>query len=598
MRIRSVGRAPLSWLRALASVVLMTALLATVSLVAPVRSALASEMPTFRVDQSTNADYRIWLNVIGAYFADRLIPDSDIGMTEYGSAEIFAIEVAHGGESIHLVFSRDDLYLVGYYRPSDGVYSYFNDRNNRSNAYRPPGLLASYEMSYGGSYKDLQRVAGVQRKNLRLGRAPLGAAIDILSEGSTTPDDEEARALLLVIQMLAEAARFTPIAQAVAASWNTPAPLGADLIAIQVNWTELSRLAYHGTVALSDENDMVPQDYGGVDPFTVGTLRFDSQRDAQDVLTIARGCDDMPPEGLTASRSETVEGDPADCAFTPNTYAVTVKSVTFANPGDAGGDPEPYGYLDVSYGYTPADPKRTHQWSRFWSVDADSTETVGAATINYDHIFTGISGQVCFSGWVYDQDSSGADDRLTPEWELPNPEEECGVDGTWTLWGPEGTVTIDYEVNQIFDCTNQTVYSQCVDYHRDFYVVTNQISFTQPGDAGEGPEPYGAITLEEPGATTTAGDTVWSVDPDDARELEYYTQVYVEKIEFGERPQTSAPCLKFDVKDEDGAGNADDQIAGPGVACGKNGKLIIGTAVGRVSLIYQLFRILVSHDEL
>lgn len=64
------------------------------------------------------------------------------------------------------------------------------------------------------------------------------------------------------------------------------------------------------------------------------------------------------------------------------------------------------------------------------------------------------------------------------------------------------------------------------------------------------------------------------------------------------RPQTSAPCFRFDVKDQDGAGNADDQIAGPGVACGQDGKLIIGTAVGRVSLLYQLFRILVSHDEL
>nr|AAM89507.1 type 1 ribosome-inactivating protein musarmin le [Muscari armeniacum] len=145
----------------------------------------------------------------------------------------FDIVLTAGAHTTTARFRRDNLYLVGYEMKTD-TWLEFGRR-------RDPQLIRGSEfLGFDGSYTDLERHAGSVTK-MDINRAILMTSVQDLTESTTT--SVRAKALVVVIQMICEAARFISVENHFASTLATqraklPLWMMEDL---QKNWARISR---------------------------------------------------------------------------------------------------------------------------------------------------------------------------------------------------------------------------------------------------------------------------------------------------------------------------------------------------------------------
>lgn len=103
----------------------------------------------------------------------------------------------------------------------------------------------SYKLHFDGSYRALERVANVSRERIELGIEDLASAVLHLRYWAPPKKDEQsvAKNLLVLIQMVSEAARFTVIENRIGECIENGASFqpGAELADLQTSWKKLSK---------------------------------------------------------------------------------------------------------------------------------------------------------------------------------------------------------------------------------------------------------------------------------------------------------------------------------------------------------------------
>ncbi len=93
----------------------------------------------------------------------------------------------------------------------------------------PPGIRRTEALPFGGGRSDLETAADVRRSGISLGRRPLGIAVTSLHRNRDPKCT--ARGILVLSEMLCEAARFPALADAMSRIWMTGGRLSAAPVA-------------------------------------------------------------------------------------------------------------------------------------------------------------------------------------------------------------------------------------------------------------------------------------------------------------------------------------------------------------------------------
>jgi len=208
-------------------------------------------------------------------------------------------------QSVDLWISPDNLYVRGFTASSNGQTYEFNDSsyhltqaldNNGAGAFVGRGREGAgagvIPLGYGSDYNDLVRNAGVGRERLNFSFDSFRNAIRTLSTATTPAGTANARALILLIQLTSEAARFHDVYG-----------LGADIMRsssihheglpmlqqrLENQWSALSNYALRVSNNATTPPLHVPQ---------VGTLH--SFRDVQRYMALLAGAPLAVPGGLS-----------------------------------------------------------------------------------------------------------------------------------------------------------------------------------------------------------------------------------------------------------------------------------------------------------
>jgi hypothetical protein len=194
--------------------------------------------------------------------------------TNPGSTEIFTVNVTHSGapsssstpSSFRLIMRASDLFVLGWVidGPSgqERVF-FFSEEDTGYRGVDGDGELVP--VPFSGSYGDLENAAGRTRTGLKLnGSSWLTVFVDMIETSvDETGQDAVARAMLALIPAVAEGARFDPIQQAVAPSFDagehvvTPAES-----ALMNDWSKASKQL------VDNLNNLTPIDFTVDDPLT------------------------------------------------------------------------------------------------------------------------------------------------------------------------------------------------------------------------------------------------------------------------------------------------------------------------------------------
>ncbi|WP_327419037.1 ribosome-inactivating family protein [Streptomyces sp. NBC_01233] len=90
----------------------------------------------------------------------------------------------------------------------------------------PPGIRRTEALPFGGGRFDLETAADVRRSGISLGRRPLGNAVIWLHRNRDPK--YTAHGILVLSEMLCEAARYPALADAMSRIWMTGGRLSAD----------------------------------------------------------------------------------------------------------------------------------------------------------------------------------------------------------------------------------------------------------------------------------------------------------------------------------------------------------------------------------
>ncbi|XP_027351670.1 abrin-a-like [Abrus precatorius] len=141
-------------------------------------------------------------------------------------------------ESIEVGIDVTNAYVVAY---RAGTQSYFlRDAPTSASDYLFTGT-DQYSLPFNGTYGDLERWAHQSRQQIPLGLQALTHAISFLRSGGSD-NEEKARSLIVIIQMVSEAARFRYISNRVGVSIRTGTAFQPDpaMISLENNWGRLS----------------------------------------------------------------------------------------------------------------------------------------------------------------------------------------------------------------------------------------------------------------------------------------------------------------------------------------------------------------------
>ncbi|XP_027352709.1 agglutinin-1 [Abrus precatorius] len=141
--------------------------------------------------------------------------------------------------SIQLGIDLTNAYVVAYRAGSESFF--FRDAPASASTYLFTGTQ-QYSLPFDGNYDDLEKWAHQSRQRISLGLEALRQGIKFLRSGAS--DDEEiARTLIVIIQMVAEAARFRYISKLVVISLTNRAAFQPDpsMLSLENTWEPLSR---------------------------------------------------------------------------------------------------------------------------------------------------------------------------------------------------------------------------------------------------------------------------------------------------------------------------------------------------------------------
>ncbi|KAJ4851105.1 hypothetical protein Tsubulata_048266 [Turnera subulata] len=146
-----------------------------------------------------------------------------------------------GAGSITVALDVTDANVVAYQAGHESYF--FNDASNLafSNLFT---RTEKKKLSFSGQYPELEKAATANRQGIDLGIPALEAAISSLYRSNRTPVNTLARSLMVVMQMISEAARFRYVEQQVRFS-NKSGGYGSfrpdqSVLALESNWNLLS----------------------------------------------------------------------------------------------------------------------------------------------------------------------------------------------------------------------------------------------------------------------------------------------------------------------------------------------------------------------
>ncbi|KAI1175630.1 ribosome-inactivating protein [Nemania sp. FL0916] len=152
------------------------------------------------------------------------------------------IMLRNNGDRITLRIRRDNVYLEGYQQGTGDWYEFKPDGKPLQMITRSKGL------GYGGAYDELERMvrgnAGDaskgHRRNFPLGRYPLAKAVTGLfnppKDKGKIIEQERARNLLIIIQMICEALRRYDYTTALLRNWENGAKPTEEMLKMQTSW--------------------------------------------------------------------------------------------------------------------------------------------------------------------------------------------------------------------------------------------------------------------------------------------------------------------------------------------------------------------------
>ncbi|XP_027338618.1 abrin-a-like [Abrus precatorius] len=202
-----------------------------------------NEDPKFTTEGASSESYNQFIEVL----RDRLrggqiheIPVLRDPTTVQDRNRYVTIELSNSAtESIQIGIDLTNAYVVAYQAGSrsyffrDAPQSAFNNLFNHTEQFTLP---------FTGAYGDLERTARRSREQITLGLQPLIHTISFL-RSERDDNQERAQSMIVIIQMVAEAARFEYISRRVRVSIRTGNTFLPDspMLSLENNWSGLSR---------------------------------------------------------------------------------------------------------------------------------------------------------------------------------------------------------------------------------------------------------------------------------------------------------------------------------------------------------------------
>ncbi|XP_027352686.1 abrin-a-like [Abrus precatorius] len=196
----------------------------------------------FTTEGATSKSYKQFMDELRERLTGGLIHDIPVlrdPTTVEESHRYITVELSNSDtESIEVGIDVTNAYVVAY---RAGTQSYFlRDAPASASDYLFTGT-DQYSLPFNGTYGDLVSWAHQSREEIYLGLHALTHGISFLRSGSND-NEEKARTLIVIIQMVSEAARFRYISNRVGVSIRTGTTFQPDpaMISLENNWANLS----------------------------------------------------------------------------------------------------------------------------------------------------------------------------------------------------------------------------------------------------------------------------------------------------------------------------------------------------------------------
>nr|QCH00554.1 RIP4 [Vernicia fordii] len=208
--------------------------------------------------------------------------------SKVSSAQRFVLVTLSNTEvSTTLAVDVVNVYVVGY-RVGDNSY-FFNDTSSKAFSALFNGTQKT-RFKFSGSYPALETL-GAKRENVDLGIFPLDQAVFSLNKYSSQPN-RIAAPLVVVIQMVSEAARFTHIERKITSNFFTRFRPLCDVLSLENNWRKLSFAIQESNAGVFKEpvqlqkSDCTPLYVSKVQEIRpyIGLLLFDTQTSLGQVI--------------------------------------------------------------------------------------------------------------------------------------------------------------------------------------------------------------------------------------------------------------------------------------------------------------------------
>ncbi|KAM3465040.1 hypothetical protein MY5147_009369 [Beauveria neobassiana] len=189
-----------------------------------------------KVDPSTKEVYKNFIERIR-----RRVQDS--GVSSHGRPVLppqqmpptswFDIVLRTQSQAVRLRIRSDNLYLDGYRAEDSDQWFEFGLEN-----VDPHLIDGSMHLGFDGGYTSLQTTAARRRSETALGQQQLTTAVNQLA--TTADRRERARSLLVVIQMICEAIRFTHISDTITNNYSAGVTPDERFTALENGWGDVS----------------------------------------------------------------------------------------------------------------------------------------------------------------------------------------------------------------------------------------------------------------------------------------------------------------------------------------------------------------------
>nr|5Z37_A Chain A, Abrin A-chain [Abrus precatorius]5Z3I_A Chain A, Abrin A-chain [Abrus precatorius]5Z3J_A Chain A, Abrin A-chain [Abrus precatorius] len=197
----------------------------------------------FSTEGATSQSYKQFIEALRERLRGGLIHDIPVlpdPTTLQERNRYITVELSNSDtESIEVGIDVTNAYVVAY---RAGTQSHFlRDAPSSASDYLFTGT-DQHSLPFYGTYGDLERWAHQSRQQIPLGLQALTHGISFFRSGGND-NEEKARTLIVIIQMVAEAARFRYISNRVRVSIQTGTAFQPDaaMISLENNWDNLSR---------------------------------------------------------------------------------------------------------------------------------------------------------------------------------------------------------------------------------------------------------------------------------------------------------------------------------------------------------------------